>query len=85
MTAEDRLIEAGYEGTVCFSNFSYDDALIGVSSDGRAIYDYNKMVEWIVETEGWDEIDAIEWIDFNTIRALPYGGPEGPIVMYPLD
>lgn len=30
------------------------------------------------------EEEAIEWIDFNTLRALPYLGEGAPVVMYPL-
>ena len=84
MTAEERLLENGYEGTVFFTNYSYDDALIGVSDDGRAIYDYDLMVEWLMKEEGWSEEDAVEWIEYNTIRALPYAGEKGPIVMHRL-
>ena len=65
-------------------DFSYDTALIGVTQDDRAVYDYDKMVEWLVETQGWDELEAMEWIDYNTLRALPYMGPDGPIVIFPL-
>lgn len=32
--------------------------------------------------EGWSYEDVIEWIDYNTIRSLPYAGPNGPIIMY---
>lgn len=85
MTAEDKILEAGYEDVVILSDFSYDDALIGVSDDGRAVYDYDKMVAWLVETEGWSEDDAIEWIEYNTIRALPYLGDQAPIVIHMLD
>lgn len=28
--------------------------------------------------------EAIEWIDYNTIRAIPYMGEKAPIVMYSL-
>lgn len=84
MTAEERLLDAGYEDVVLFTNFSYDDALIGVSQDNRAIYDYEKMVIWLRETEGWSDEDAREWIDYNTIRSLPYAGDNAPIVVYPL-
>ena len=84
MTAEERLLEAGYDGVVVFSNYSYDDALIGVTSDGRAVYDYDKMVAWLTETEGWSAEDAMEWIDYNTIRSLAYSGNDGPIVVYGL-
>ena len=30
-SAEEKLLNNGYEGTVYLTNFSYDDALIGVS------------------------------------------------------
>lgn len=29
-----------------------------------------------------DEIDAIEWIEYNTIRALPYAGDKAPVIVY---
>ena len=83
-TAEEKIIDAGYEDVLLLSNYSYDDALIGVTEDGRAVYDYDKMVRWLVESEGFEEMDAIEWIDYNTIRALPYMGEQAPIIMYPL-
>ena len=85
MSAEERLLDAGFEDVLYFVNYSYDDALIGVSEDGRAIYNYYKMVDWLMEEEGWSDIDAIEWIEYNTLRALPYMGDKAPIIMYPLD
>ena len=84
MTAEEKLLENGYEGVKFLTNFSYDDALIGVTEDNRAVYDYDKMVCWLMETEHFSEEEAIEWIDYNTLRALPYFGEDGPIVIYPL-
>ena len=35
-TAEERILDAGYEDVIIFSGDSYDDALIGISEDGRA-------------------------------------------------
>lgn len=84
MDAEERLLENGYEGVKFLTNYSYDDALIGVTDDNRAVYDYEKMVEWLIETEDWTYEEAAEWIDYNTIRALPYMGEGAPIIMYPL-
>ena len=78
------LADLGYEDVVIFENFSYDDALIGVTEDNRAVYDFNKMVAWLVETEGMTDEEAIEWIEYNTIRALPYAGDAAPIIMYPI-
>ena len=85
MNAEERILNAGYEDVVYLTNYSYDDALIGISEDNRAIYDYNKMVQWLVETEGFTAEEAIEWIDYNTIRSLPYAGSKAPIIMFPLE
>lgn len=85
MTASERLLASGYEDVVILENYSYDDALVGVTEDGRAVYDFERMVRWLVETEGMDELEAVEWIEYNTIRALPYAGDSAPIIMYPLE
>lgn len=79
------LLDNGYEGVKYLSNFSYDTALIGVTDDNRAVYDFDKMVEWLIETEGFTHEEAVEWIEYNTIRALPYFGDDAPIIMYPLE
>lgn len=81
MTAAELLEDYGYEDVVIFSNYSYDDALIGVTHDNRAVYDYDLMVEWLVSHEGFSYEDAIEWIEYNTLRAIPYYGNTAPIVM----
>ena len=85
MTAEEKLIENGFSDIVIFQDYSYDDALIGVTHDNRAVYDYEKMRWYLVEQDGFTIEEATEWIDYNTIRALPYAGEDGPIVMYPLE
>ncbi len=84
-SAAQRAQDAGYEDLMLLDNYSYDDAFVGVTEDGRAVYDFNKMVAWLMETEGFSQEDAIEWIEYNTIRALPYMGPEAPIIMYPIE
>lgn len=85
MNAEERILNAGYENVTLFSNYSYDDALIGITEDNRAVYDYDKMVEWLMRVERFAEEDAMEWIDYNTIRSLPYMGEKAPIIMYPIE
>jgi len=84
-TEEDvrKLIEDyDYEDVVIFSNPNYASAFIGISEDDRAIYDYDKMVEHLMDKDGLTDMEAIEFIDYNTIRALPYLGDRAPIVMY---
>ena len=85
ITAEEKLLENGYEGVKYLTNYSYDTALIGVTDDNRAVYDYNKMVEWLINTEDFTEEEAVEWIDYNTLRAIGYFGEDAPIIMYPLN
>lgn len=85
MSAEDRILDAGYEDVVIFKDEGYDDALIGISEDGRAIYDFDLMVEWLMKVDGITSEEAMEWIEYNTIRSLPYAGPSAPIIMYRIE
>jgi hypothetical protein len=61
-----------------------DEAIIGhdTNDDGDIIlvYGYTELVETYMKYEDWSEEDAIEWIDFNTVRALPYMGARAPII-----
>lgn len=50
----------------------YDEAIIGISSDGRVAYDYDKLVEIIVKEWDCSPEDAIDHIEYNIIRSLPY-------------
>ena len=83
---EKKLLENGYEGVMFLTDYSYDDALVGVTTDKRAVYNYDAMVEWLINQEDFeDDIEAAEWIDYNTIRAIPYFGSTAPVIYYPKD
>lgn len=81
LSKRDILCEMGYDDAVVFDNPDYDDAIIGVTDEGRVVYDYDAMVKILVERDGMDETEAIEFIEYNTIRALPYAGDNPPIIM----
>jgi hypothetical protein len=66
---------------VIFLNQAYDNSIIGTTFDGRAIYDFDKMVQELMTDEGWTEEEAIDWVEYNTIRALPYCGDKQPLIM----
>lgn len=83
-SAEDKLLDNGYDGVTYFVDESYDNALVGVSEDGKAIYDFDLMVDNLRDKYGWSDIESIEWIEANTIRSLPYMGENAPIIMYKL-
>ena len=79
------LNEMGYEDLVVFENPSYDSAIVGVNEDQtRVVYDFEKMVGYLMENDDMEYEDAVEFIEYNTIRAIPYF-PNGPIVIYPID
>lgn len=71
-------MEWGYEDTIVFENPDYASAFIGVSADGRAIYDYNKMVDYLMQTDGMSYDDAVEFIDYNVVG---FGGKNMPIIL----
>lgn len=79
---KDYLCESGYEESVVFENPDYLSAVIGVDTNGRVIYDFDLMVEFLMKEDGMDYDEAVEFIDYNTIGSLPYAGENAPIVLY---
>ena len=77
----DLLNELLFEEAAIFENPDYDSAIIGVSHDDRVIYSFEKMVQHLVDKDGMTDEEAIEYIEYNTIRAIPYFGPKAPIVL----
>jgi hypothetical protein len=69
------------DDALVFDNHAYDNSILGVSLDGRVIYSFERMVDELMSDEGWDELTAIEWIEYNTVRALPYFGGKSPIIV----
>ena len=68
----NELIEYGYTDVVIFENPGFVDAFIGLSTDNRAVYDFDLMVACLMEEDSMTEEEAIEFIEYNTIRSLPY-------------
>lgn len=81
---EELLLDNDLEGTAYFTGDDYDTAILGYTDDGRIVYSYEKMVEWLVENDNMIPEDAVEWLDYNTIRAIPYMGEKAPVVVYAL-
>ena len=70
------------EDAVVFDNPSFDNSIIGVTTDGQAVYDYDKMVEELMNDEEISEQEAIDWIEYNTIRVIPYAGEMAPVIIF---
>ena len=45
---------------------------------------YEKMIEFLVKEDNMTEEEAIEFIDYNTLRTIPYMGSLHPIIVYDL-
>ena len=75
----------GHEETTFFENPSFVKAITGITDSEQLIYDYDLMILAAMEEQDWDYEGAVEWIEYNTIRALPYFGPDAPIIIYPLE
>lgn len=75
----------GHEDTVFFENPSFVKAITGITDSEQLIYDYNLMIEAAMEEEGWTAEESIEWIEYNTIRSIPYMGSNHPIVSLPIN
>lgn len=81
------------EDLIVFENPSFDSAIVGVTHDDRVIYDYDKMIESLMADESFKDKDgtllsyddAVDWIEFNTLRSIPYAGDRAPVVMYNLE
>ena len=71
--------------TMMFENPSYEEAIIGLTEDGNVCYSFEKMVESLIGDD-MDTSEAIEFIEYNTIRALPYFKSDNtkhwPIIIY---
>lgn len=70
------------DNSIVCDNPSFDRSIVGVTTDNRVVYDYDQMVEEMMRDEDCSYDDAVDWIDYNTIRSLPYAGENAPIIMY---
>lgn len=79
---EENDIQDTYGDTLYLENHTYDRSIVGITEDGRLVYDYDKMVAEFMKDEKCSEEEAIEWLDYNTLRAIPYFGDRAPVIIY---
>ena len=76
------LMDQGFENFIIFENPDYDSAIIGITENNQVVYDYEKMIEHLMQEDDMDYEEAVDFISYNTIRSLPYAGEGAPIIMY---
>ena len=78
---EENNVEEDCGDVLMLDNHAYDRSIVGITVDGKLVYDYEKMVEEFMDDEECDELEALEWLEYNTMRALPYMGERRPIIL----
>lgn len=78
--AYDWLEENGYSEKPGWSEFA--KAIIGVTTDDRLVYSYERITECLMETDEISEEDAIEYIDYNIVGSLNPHIEESPIIIH---
>lgn len=78
MTVAEMIAEMDFDDVIIFSNPSYDDAFIGVTSTNQAVYDFDLMMQWLMEHEEMTEEDAADFISYND----SFSGAGYPLILY---
>lgn len=76
----EMLSDSGYEDSVIFTAPDYAQAFVGFDCDGRPVYNRQIMAITLM-ADGMTYEEAQEFIDYNTLRALPYMGENHPIII----
>lgn len=84
-TALRRFLADAYGPVVMLDGPEFDGGIVGTTHDGKLVYSYEKLAKALMAANGWSCEDAVDWIEYNTIRSLPYMGDKAPIVMDDLD
>lgn len=63
----------------------YVDALVGVTNDSRAVYDQDLIIEALMKNYKMTYEAAIEYVEYNILRSLPYIGKHAPVIFERLE
>ena len=60
----------------------YYPAIIGIAKDkSHVAYSFEKLVTCFMEANNWTYDEAMEWVEYNVERALPYYGDKAPVIL----
>lgn len=65
-------LEENSPDSVIFDDPAFDNSIVGLSSEGNLVYDLQKMIEELATDDNISTDEAYEFIDYNTMRILPY-------------
>jgi hypothetical protein len=65
---------------------AYAPAIIGLTDDyHNIIYDKDILINCFMDANNMTENEAIEWVEYNVIRSIPYQGVNAPIIIQCID
>lgn len=76
------LRDLDFEDSIVFENPAYIEAICGINEKGQLCYAYPLMILALMLNDELTYEDAAEFIDYNTVRALPYMGEYAPVIIY---
>ena len=79
---ENYLSEQGAVEAVFFTEPYYFEAIIGLSQDSRLVYSYPRMVDSLMINDQMTFEDAVDFVNYNTLRSLPHMGNHAPIIVF---
>ena len=60
----------------------YYPAIIGLAKDkSHVAYSFEKLVTCFMEANNWTYDEAVEWVEYNVERALPYYLNKAPAIL----
>lgn len=68
------------EAIVLEPRATFEDAIIGISSDERVVYSLEKIYEAHMKYDGMSQEEAVEWVDYNTLCIALY--ENGPVFVW---
>lgn len=76
--------EQEYNAIGKFTEPDFSKAVLGITHDNRIVYDYETMIRTLMADDNMTYEEAIEFIDYNTIKTIPYMGAQHPMVLHKL-
>lgn len=63
----------------------FADGFLGLTADTyQAVYSYERLVTSLSTQNKWTLDQSVEWLDCNTLRAIPYMPLRKPIIIHEL-
>ncbi len=79
----EELSDINEDAIVLEPRSTFNRAIIGSDIDCRLVYSVTKIIRALVDTDGMNEEEALEWFEYNTIGTFNgMDNPNKPIFMY---